>query len=306
MANVSMMQRLGLEIQQLTIMFFSMEKGQKVPTISDLCKKHNLARGTVQSALSFIEQNGAISLSRHGHVGTFVEDIDYKKLISLMTKKNIVGVMPLPYSKRYEGLATGLYTSLNECGINASLAFMRGARNRIDGLISNHYDFVVMSEYSAEKVISENASLQIACSLGKYTYVGNHVLIFHGDDTNIDGMKKVGIDDTSNDQISLTQNFFKGKKIKYVPMIYSQMLSAVQLGKIDAAVWNLDDVGIDASGLKYIDLNLQDTEYKDTIASLVCRADDDFTKTIIEKMLDKTAITKRQELVMNGTLLPTY
>ncbi|WP_438588919.1 YhfZ family protein [Dubosiella newyorkensis] len=54
------------------------------------------------------------------------------KLLEISGITQILGVMPLPYSKRYEGLATAWWRmSKNRYNIPVSLAFMRGSKNRV-------------------------------------------------------------------------------------------------------------------------------------------------------------------------------
>jgi hypothetical protein len=301
-----LMQKLFLTIQNLATLFFPMEKGERVPPIAQLEIDCGASRGTVQSALAYLQEKNAISLIRHGHVGTFVESIDKKILFGLLDKKGIVGVMPLPYSKRYEGLATGLYTSLRETGLDVSLAFMRGSENRLKGLRDGHYDFVVLSKMSAGEVVGESGAFRIACTFGRQTYVGNHILVTSPNASATKGKMKIGMDYTSNDQRILTEKYFAGQDVLYVPLIYSQILEAIKAGKIDAAIWNIDDIGLLSDTFTVQKLEKPVTDGTDTEASVLCRADDTITKTVFSTMLEKGKVIGRQQDVMNGMLLPEY
>jgi hypothetical protein len=301
-----LMHRLGFTIQSLSMLFFSMDPGDRFLPVAELSEQFSIARGTIQTALAYIQESGAVDLVHRGHVGTFIQQLDRSKLLALMDRNSIAGVMPLPYSKRYEGFATGLYISLQKIGFEVFLAFMRGSSNRIKGLKNKRFDFVVLSGLSAEKIVSEDHSLEILCTFGEKTYVGSHILVVSDDWEKNTGKKKIGIDYTSNDQLTLTKRYFAGQDVEYVSFIYSQLLSAVRTGKIDAAVWNSDDIGIQSNGLRYKDLELAVTDGNDTEAAVICRSDDSITKTVFKKILHKEDVVLQQQQVMHGDMLPEY
>ena len=109
-----------------------------------------------------------------------------------------MGVMPLPYSKRYEGLATGLYKAFEKADIPFSLAFMRGAGKRIEALGLGKYDFAITSKLAATHEKSKVEYIEIMHVFKEGSYVGEHIILFK--DNNIseieDGMK-IGIDPAS-------------------------------------------------------------------------------------------------------------
>lgn len=59
-----------------------------------------------------LQENGAIKLESKGHLGTFLIAKNTAILLAFAGITSIVGVMPLPYSKRYEGFATGLIVAM--------------------------------------------------------------------------------------------------------------------------------------------------------------------------------------------------
>lgn len=80
-------------------------EGDRIKTIGEYAGYFDTGRGTVQSALRFLQDSGAISLESKGHLGTYILMLNYKNLWEISDPGVIMGVMPLPYSKRYEGLA---------------------------------------------------------------------------------------------------------------------------------------------------------------------------------------------------------
>ncbi|MEF9967424.1 MAG: YhfZ family protein, partial [Longicatena sp.] len=134
----------GLATHYLSREFLKFSLNQKIPTVTEFCDKLNLSRGTVQNSIKFLQDNKAIELVSKGHLGTFLEEKNTKILLEFAGITSIVGVMPLPYSRKYEGFATGLISTMeNRYNIPCSLAYMRGARNRVSMLLANRYDFAV-------------------------------------------------------------------------------------------------------------------------------------------------------------------
>jgi len=134
-------------------------KGDKIKTVSEYVENFSSARGTIQTALKFLQEIHAIDLISRGQLGTFIVKIDYKKLWELSDYNVIMGVMPLPYSKRYEGIATGLYKSFYEKDIPFSLAFMRGSTKRIEALTLGKYSFASMIVSSTNRFMYRFGSL---------------------------------------------------------------------------------------------------------------------------------------------------
>ena len=90
---------------------------------------------------------------------------------------------------------------------------------------------------------SRYGEIDIILSLGEYSYVSNHVIMFHDKNAKeiVDGMK-VGIDQQSLDQKTMTMKICKGIKVSYVQLEYTQIIAKILNGEIDAAVMNVDEV----------------------------------------------------------------
>ena len=90
-----------------------MQCGEKVPTVSQLCEKYQLARGTVQNALKSLQQYDAIRLDAKGHKGSYLVKKNIRILLNF-AGINSIGVMPLLYSKRYEGLGIRIISNFGK------------------------------------------------------------------------------------------------------------------------------------------------------------------------------------------------
>lgn len=310
MLESKLMQKVGLATTKLAGKFFALEQDSRIPIIGELAHECETSNGTVQTALSILQEEKAIQLLSRGQLGTYITKVDPIKLLEIAGFKTMVGVMPLPYSKKYEGLATGLCAALEDSGLNATLAFMRGSDNRLRALQENRYDYAVLSQLTAQYYIARGENIEIVHNLGKFSYVSRHVLLLRENDPcytsdNFNGYK-IGIDRTSIDQKTMTDDFFEDKKVDYVPLIYSQIIPFLQQGKIDAAVWNLDDIDIERNHLCYRELDNRRLNIIDTEAAIVCMKDNEIAHNILQKMLNPEQVLQYQKEVLDGNLMPRY
>src|SRR5690606_32741828 len=138
--------RSGRVAREIADHVLSMQTGQQLPTLAELAARYRVGVGTVQKALDMLRDEGCIEIEAHGQLGTFLRNANLTRLYQLVGSGVVVGVMPLPYSRRYEGLATGIRLAWKAEELPVLLSFHRGAEQRLRALASAHYDFVVMSQ----------------------------------------------------------------------------------------------------------------------------------------------------------------
>ncbi|SHJ33136.1 Helix-turn-helix domain-containing protein [Clostridium amylolyticum] len=302
-----LMQKNGIIAVTLAREFLSNEVGDRILTVAQLAEKYSTARGTIQSALKFLQDYEAISLEARGHLGTFITSINYIKLLDVADIKTILGVMPLPYSKVYEGLATGLYNTLVTSNISVGLAYMRGANTRVEALREQRYDFAVISKLAAQHYISEGHDIEIIDEFGDFTYVNEHILMFSkGSKNTIEDGMKIGIDYSSLDQVILTKYHCQGKNVEFVPLIYSQILNSILRGEIHAAIWNKDDLQDRDIKIPFKPINNSIFSYKDTNAVIVANTENSSFNTLLKKFINKEKVLDIQKKVINGEITPNY
>lgn len=295
---------------QLAREMLTFQDGARIETVGKYAERFNIARGTVQSALKFLQEIGAIGLESRGHLGTYIIKIDYKKLWEVADFGVIMGVMPLPYSKRYEGLATGLYKTFEKAEIPFSLAFMRGATKRIEALTLGRYNFAVISKLAATLEMRKSSDIEIVHEFREGSYVGNHVIIFRNNKESqiCDGMR-VALDTTSIDQAILTSYECEGKDVEYVDTPYNQILQKLKNNEVDAAIWNVDE--IQEKNLEYNICPLSNPKTKeidkeDTIATIVVSKDNIDFGDILKKFIKMNEVEETQGKVMNNNIIPIY
>lgn len=296
----------GAAVQKLALEILSTAPGERLATIAFYSSKFKLGRGTIQLALNYLEEQGAVKLERRGHLGTFVVAVDYNKLWLAGNLRSLTGVMPLPYSRRYEGLATGLYQVFRSAGIPFNLAYMRGSSNRIESLKRHQYDFAVISKLAAEEAPGD---IEIVVEFGKESYVSGHRVLFaSSEDTHIrDGMK-VGIDTSSQDHVILTKAECSGYNVEFVEMPYSQVIRSLLAKRIDAAIWNVDEVIERGYPIRFSHPSSQEAsrlDDKGTVAVVVSLKDNPVSN-LLKSVIHVEKVLELQRMVLAEKLLPNY
>ncbi len=286
-----------------------LEIGDRIPRVADYSKNLNFGRGTVQSALSLLEEMKAVKLEPRGHLGTYLISKDNDLLREIAGISPLIGSMPLPYSRKYEGLATGIIEAFESAGKKLYLTFMRGGLNRIETVRTKHSDFAIVSKMTAEKILADFPDLKIMGKLGMNSYVSAHK-IFLADSTKEkvrDGMK-VGVDMDSLDQMDLTSAEFEGRNVEFVNINYMQVFDMLFLKQIDAAVWNTDDRRMSRL-FKAIDFQSPVAKkLSEGTSEAVIVIDRDQEKQLLDKWssVEIEKVLEVQKCVESGKRLPRY
>ncbi|MTI94752.1 MAG: hypothetical protein FH749_04570 [Firmicutes bacterium] len=298
----------GRVILALAREFLACKPGDRIGTVEHYSQKYNIGRGTVQSALKFLQSIGAVHLESRGHLGTYLEGMSHKKLWEVADYGVIMAVMPLPYSKRYEGLATGLFMAFEEADLPFSLAFMRGASKRLEALELGKYNLAVLSKLAARLEIQKGTPIEIIHEFGVQSYVSDHVVIFRDDAREqIEPGMRVAVDPASVDQTILTCYECEGIEVDYVETSYAQILHKLAENQIDAAVWNLDEVV--ERKLNYQPLRnrkSQEVAREDTTAVLAVHRDEKVLGNVLRRLVNMEGIEAIQRQVISGELIPSY
>lgn len=212
--------------------------GGRLLTVSEFSIENDTPIGTTHNALETLIKNGAIEIVSRGHMGSFLVNKDIKKLLCYVGDQYIFGAMPLPYTKRFEGLASGLIAQMeNSYDIPVNLAYMRGSKTRIEMLTSGRYDFAIVSKMSAKEHMENHDDIVIAVDFGPFSYTKQYVVMFRNNDEKEikDGMK-IGIDPSSIDQTKLTRHICVNKDVEFVEVQYLRMFEKIMDGSIDATI----------------------------------------------------------------------
>lgn len=230
----------------------------------------------------------AIDLKKKGKYGTVIENIDYKKLLEILKINYLLCVMPITYSQRYKKIMDNITNSL-KIPIPLYFSHMRGGYVRQKLIEEGVYHFGVVSKLAAQNAIDSGFNLEIIEEFGPRTYVTKHVILKKKDCKVIN----VGKDSESNDHIFLTNfNFQKNENIKIIDIKYSEVIENLIAKKIDAAIWNYDDVldkmiHLEKHGIVIEELNENEGNLLATESVIVIKKGNEVIKNIFKKFFDK-------------------
>ncbi|MFB1050701.1 GntR family transcriptional regulator YhfZ [Paraliobacillus sp. JSM ZJ581] len=299
----------GLAAKKIAKLFLQLDEKEKIPRVSDYCEILSIGRGTVQNALRLLEEMKAIKLEARGHLGTFLVWKDKGMLLEISGFAPLIGSLPLPYSRKYEGLATGMVDAFETSGSRVNLIYMRGGVNRIEALRTKRCDYAVVSKMTADAMLDKYSNLIIMERLGSKSYVSAHKIFLADEEKTqvIDGMR-VGVDRESLDQMHLTSLEFATKNVTYIDVNYMQLFEKLQANEIDATIWNVDEKKISQT-FKSISFESEEAlrVSKDTSEAVIV-----IDSEREEEIKDKWAsVTKEQILIVqksveNGEIIPHY
>jgi hypothetical protein len=296
----------GLAVVKLAGELGCYRAGDRIPRIQDMAKRMKLSVGTTQYGLNFLKGKKIVSLVSRGHLGTFVHSVNYNALRKYTDTAVTACVMPLPYSLRYEGLATA-FSELGNAKKSGKffLAFMNGSGRRIKALLERRYDCALVSRKAAEGHIEKGAAIGIAATYGPRSFLENHVLVFSTKSPA--KIKTLGIDKESLDQEFLSKRFLKAHpKVRVVNLAYTHIIRRILAGDADAAVWNVDYIKEHNPPLHFAPLDLSDCAEAMTEAALVVRKNDMITIDYLRRHFPVGEVLKTQEAVLNGRRIPEY
>ena len=304
-----LLNKAGLATQRVALALCGVAPGGRIPTVSALEEQCGMSRGNIQKALSNLKEEGAIALEPHGQNGTTLLSIDYLAIARACGRSHLTGVMPLPYTARYEGLATSLFMLLNTSDLRAYITFLRGSEARVQTLMDGSAGYAVMSRLAFDDYVSRGFPIEAALACEPLSYVGRHVLLVRDAARTDWSGARVGIDMSSVDQSRLTQRFFANTDVEYVPVQYTHIVEMLLSGDLDVGIWNEDDVHVRASGLAMRPLGKGAAgvqEGDNTCAVIAVRSDDPFTRQLIRSLVSAEKVSQIQHKVMEGELAARY
>ncbi|MDR1540804.1 MAG: GntR family transcriptional regulator [Clostridiales bacterium] len=279
--------------------------GDRIPTLQELVDFTGSSRGLVQNALKHLQDEGGVCLLKKGKMGTFISAIDVPALFRLGNLNFITGSMPTPLTLILAGLATGICRMMNDCPVPFTFAFVQAAENRVDALLRRVYDFVVVSEKSAQVHVERHPELAAATALSASLYAKPYVLCTRDPSVSEvkDGMK-MAADPKSTDQYMLTLNLCQGKNVEIVPCAFTTSHALFSSGAVDAVVFNNDE-WMRAPGIYAWPLPIADQ--RDSLRPCVLIHKDNLAiGDILRKYLRDSEIAQMQADVVEGRAQAQY
>ncbi len=275
--------------------------GDRVDSIPSLSAALGVSTGTISKCLTLLEKNGSILLAKKGHLGSYVKRIDYPALWKIGNFGSLFCVMPLPYTRKYEALASALGIYFASRHLPFQIAYMRGASVRKEGMHSGRYDLAVMSFLAAKQLRDEEGNVEIIGRFGKGSYLEKHVLISRKEP---DKIKRIAVDPDSIDQAMLTDLYLASRRRKpsVIPASYGQTIDLISRGHVDGAIWNYDYIVEHKVAMRTTDLAGIPEVDDASEAALVCSLDNTTRRFLLKESFDEKAVVDFQRKCLANEL----
>jgi hypothetical protein len=286
----------------------SLELGERIQSTRELAKLFDASLGSISTRINFLEEIGAVRIQKRGRLGSFLEHKSAVKLWNIIENSPLVISLTLPSFLKCEGLATAIYSLLNDAGIEAYLIFIRGSLNRLKALRNGHCHATVISLLAAEELCSEEQ--EIVLRLAPQSFVTDHRVYFRRQSKKLVGPLTVGIDYESFDIKYITEVEFENEDVILQPTPFVQFDLHLEASAVDAAVSNIDHIErliSDEISSRPLSTKTQALiKDRDTSAAFVTRAGANLVKAVLQEVLIPEQVLEIQKNVVNRLLVPRY
>lgn len=285
-------------IKEIARDIFVLKIGEKIPTVQEYSTEFNMSVGTIQKAFEILVREEVFEIENKGLYGKFLLNKDIKKILRFAEINELLAVMPLPKTKRYEGIATAIKSQFQKKGIKLHFAYMQGSIIRLNMVQDNIYDFAIVSKLAYKN--NSNKSLKKILELGPKSYVSKHVLIYKNE------IKKIGIDENSEDQYFLTKKIIENKNYELVDINSDSVLNLINNKVIDGAVCSYDEIEENnISSFNFKNLDIIEKDYANE-AVIVCNENNKLISILLKEIIDLEELLEIQNKVINKEIIPFY
>jgi DNA-binding transcriptional ArsR family regulator len=309
LAHEDLFSRQGLLVCELAKRLLLQQAEERLAPLTELSQAFGLSVGTTQAALSYLQAQGAVELEARGRLGTFIRALNYGRLWALAYQRPLTGALPLPNLVWLAGLATGIRAAFDLHPLDINLRYMRGALTRLEALSARKCDWALVSRFVADTAPVQGFALETALSFGADSYTVALALVFARPDRHsIEDGLRVGLDPTSIDHTYIVHRVCQDKAVEYVPIDFSQALSLLQTGVIDATCWHMSDLPTDLSTLSVVPLAREDDPAlaKFSEAVLLTRPSQPQVGAVLRAVLNVENIRAAQLEVVQRGALPSF
>lgn len=283
--------------------------GDRLLPVQEYADLFQAGAGTVQSALDFLQDVAAARLEPRGRLGTYIAEVDYRRLWQISQHRPMIGAMPLPYLRHIEGLATALQAQFAAAETSLALRFMRGSTERLQALANGVIDWALVSRFAADTAAAHGFAVDQSLSFGAQSYLEGHVLLLRSrlNAAQLDGVR-LGVDFLSADHTYISRTISRGKRVELVNIQYDQALDLLTTGAIDAVVWTNLETPASLSDITTIPLHAAEEPMLACLAEavIVVSQGNRAAANVLQAVLDVTAARTIQRAVIERLRVPSY
>lgn len=290
----------------------TLNKGDQLLSTRELAESYGASLGSISQTVNNLEETGAVSISRRGHLGSFLEEKSTAMLWSVIENGPMVIAFTLPTFPKCEGLATAFHSLLNGAGVETYLTFIRGSLNRLKALRHGQCHAVVMSALTADELKTRKE--EVIMTLPPQSFVMDHRVFYRLKREQTSRPLRVGIDNDSFDVKYLTELEFSGSEVEFYQISFIQIdrhiEKSFEVAQLDAAISNLDHFDrlvsdeISSRPLSpHVESLIGD---RNTSAAIITKGGSNPTAIALKELLDPKEILEIQQKVIEGEIVPRY
>jgi len=231
-------------IRSIAQLLLALKPGDRLPPIQAINRQVEVGVGTVQKALSVLTSSKAVAITARGHMGSFVESLDYALLWGFAGHGPIKLLLPYLDAVEFKGLSEGIDITFEQHGTRARIDHRQGATSRMSSVREGEHDACIVSSLAFQRGPDSGELEAVALENVDYYQAGSVVVLTR--EVALRAPLRIGYDPTSLDHYLLTRSEFPEGTVDQiaVPCPYGHLLSALLAGAIDCGIWHRVDIGI--------------------------------------------------------------
>lgn len=299
-------QKNGIVIMMLSRDLLNLAPGDRMLPIAEYEKRCGYSRWTIQTAIRFLLENGCMTIEKRGPKGTFVYELNYKKLWRFAGWDPLLGVMPAPTSFIHDGLLTGITDALNRAQAPFNTSFMVPASRRFYALSQKQCHFILTSKLAARVKREEFPKLETAVELKGARYCGGYCVYFRDTaKTAVANGMRVAVNSAAIEQSYLVELVCRGKEVERRYGNYHDCYNMFCSGAADALVYRSDGpapaVPTSCVSLSYLGL---DDEIVTPV--LLVHTENYGMDRLLARSVDVSVVAAAQNEVLSHERMPRY
>lgn len=293
----------GAVIAELAGALLGQQLGERTAGVVAYARAFDAGIGTVQGALEHLQHRGAARFDTRGRLGSVLVDADRPLLWRIARQRAVRGLLPLPYSRRLAGLATGVRAQFEAHRTDLDMRYLGGAPARLAALADGRCDWVIVSQYAFERA---GAGGDAVLKLGAGSALGEPVLLARHSISMLSDGLRIGVDPHSPDHQAQVEAACRGYAVIPIAIDYARGPALLRDGTIDATIWSHEDIPADLPGCRIIPLAPGSWPAATSEAIIVTRSGDRACALLLLGILDAVRITQTQQAVLLFEQAPAY
>ena len=295
-------QKNGLVIIMLSRDLLNLSEGDRMIPIAEYEKRFGFSRWTIQTAIRFLLDNNCAKFVKRGPKGTFVYDLDYKKLWSYTGWDPLLGLAPLPSSPIHDALLTGLSEVFNGTKVPFNLSYMLPGSRRFEALNNKQCHFNISTKLAARLMQKKYPNISIAAELSGCKYSDPYKLFFADPkETRIKPGMKVAIYDAAIEQSYLSELAIQGVDVVRVYGNYHDCFNRLVSKEVDALVQRGDVAPFEGVSLSHLGVD------DEVITPVILVNSDNYgIEKLIARHVDVEQVARIQAQALAGTYKTRY